>query len=65
MVNLSHLSTWIWLLAALIFLFLILRFFSHIVAHIFHFVVNFFWHGCAIVVVLIVVYLLLRSLHLL
>jgi hypothetical protein len=65
MINLSHLSTWIWLIAALVVLFLILRYFSHLVAHVFHFIISFFWHGCATVVVLLVVYLILRSLHIL
>jgi hypothetical protein len=38
-----------------------LRFFSHL----FHFVIRFFWHGCFTAVVLLAVYVVLRTLHIL
>ena len=61
MINLSHISAWIWILIGVVTLFLILRFFSHIV----HFIVNFFWHSCLVVVVLVVIFFILRVLHVL
>ncbi|HLO16859.1 MAG TPA: hypothetical protein VK206_18640 [Anaerolineales bacterium] len=64
MIDLSHIN-WIWLIAGLIIVFVVFRFFSHIVAHVFHFIVSFFWHGCATVVVLLVVYFILRAFHIL
>ena len=64
MIDVSHIN-WIWLIAVLVIMLVFLRFFSHIVAHVFHFIISFFWHGCATVAVLLVVYFILRSLHIL
>ncbi len=61
MINLSHISPWIWIVIGVVILFLIFRFFSHIV----HFIVNFFWHSCLVVVVLVVIFFILRALHVL
>ncbi len=61
MVNLTHISSWILIAGAVVVAILILRFFSHLL----HFVVRFFWHGCATAIVLVAVYVLLRSLHIL
>ena len=63
MINLSHISSWIWITISLVIIFVIIRFFFHIVVRIFHFVMSFFWHGCATVIVLFVIYLILRALH--
>jgi hypothetical protein len=43
------------LVIALVLVFVIVRYFFHIIAHIFHSVTSFLWHGCAIVVVLAIV----------
>jgi hypothetical protein len=43
------------LVIALVLVFVIVRYFFHIIVHIFHFVTNFLWHGCVIVVVLAIV----------
>lgn len=64
-VNLSDISSWFWLAIGLVIAFLILRYFFHVVVHIFHFIMSFFWHGCATVLVLIAVYYVLRVLHIL
>lgn len=61
MINLLHVSSWIWILAAGVVAIVALRFFSHLV----HFVIRFFWHGCATVVVLLAAYFLLHTLHIL
>ena len=61
-IDLSSASSWIWLIAGLVIVFIILRFFFHIVVHILHFIFRFFWHGCVVVIVLAVIYLILRSL---
>jgi len=62
MVNLSHVSSWIWIIASVVILFILVRYFFHIVVHIFHFIFSFFWHGCATVIVLLVIYFILRAL---
>lgn len=61
MVNLTHISSWIWILGAVVVAIIALRFFSHL----FHIVIRFFWHGCATIVVLLAAYFLLHSLHVL
>ena len=61
MINLSHISSWVWITAGLVIVFVVFRFFSHIVARIFHFVIGFFWHGCITVIVLVVIYYILRA----
>jgi hypothetical protein len=38
------LSTWIWIIAGIVIVFIILRFFFHIVIRIIHFALRFFWH---------------------
>ena len=63
MINLSHIAPWIWITVSLVIVFVIFRFFFHIVVRIFHFVMSFFWHGCVTVIVLFVIYLILRALH--
>lgn len=60
-IDLSNINSWIWLILGLVILFVILRYFIHIVVQIAHFVLSFFWHGCAIAVVLSVLYLILRA----
>jgi hypothetical protein len=61
MIDLSHISSWIWIVASIVIVLLALRFFSHL----FHIVIRFFWHGCATAVVLLAAYFILRSLHIL
>ena len=61
MVDLSNISSWVWLVVWLVILFLVFRFFSHIVIRIIHFVMSFFWHGCITLIVLFVIYYILRS----
>lgn len=61
MINLLHVSSWIWVVSALVVAVVVLRFFSHFV----HIVIRFFWHGCATLVVLVAAYILLHSLHIL
>ena len=63
--DLSAISSWIWIIIGLVILFVILRFFFHIVLQIFHFLMSFFWHGCATVIVLLALYYVLRILHVL
>ena len=65
MVDLSHISSWIWIAGSLVFLFVVLRFFSHILARTVHVVLGFFWHGCITVIVLFVLYFILRATHIL
>jgi thiamine transporter ThiT len=43
------------LVIAAVLVFVIVRYFFHIIVHIFHFVTSFLWHGCVIVVVLAIV----------
>lgn len=61
MVDLSNISSWVWIIVGLIIVFVVFRFFSHIVGNIFHFVMSFFWHGCITLIVLFVIYYILRS----
>jgi hypothetical protein len=49
----------------LVIVFIIFRFFFHIVLRIFHFAMSFFWHGCITAIVLLVIYFILRALHIL
>jgi len=64
-IDLSNLNTWIWLILGLAILFVILRYFFHVVVKIVHFVLSFFWHGCVVAVVLLVLYLILRAMSVL
>ena len=62
MINLIHMNSWVLIAGVVVVAILVLRFFSHLL----HFVVRFFWHGCATAVVLVAAYVLLHSfLHLL
>ncbi len=61
MINLTHINSWIFIVAGLVVAIVALRFFSHLV----HFVIRFFWHGCATGIVLLAVYFILRTLHIL
>jgi hypothetical protein len=65
MVNLSDISSWVWIVVWVVILFVIFRFFSHIVIRIIHFVMSFFWHGCITLIVLFIIYYILRSVGLL
>ena len=62
-IDLASLSSWIWIAVALVIGFVIFRFFFHIVVKVFHFILSFFWHGCVMVMVLLVIYFILRALH--
>ena len=61
-IDLSSVNSWIWIIAGLVIVFIILRFFFHIVVRILHFLLQFFWHGCVVVIVLAVIYFILRAL---
>ncbi len=61
MINLLHVSSWVFIVAGVIVAIVILRFFSHLI----HFVLRFFWHGCATAVVLLAAYFILHTLHIL
>jgi len=63
--DLSAIGSWIWIVMGLVILFVILRFFFHIVLQIFHFLMGFFWHGCVTVIVFLAIYYVLRILHIL
>ena len=43
--------------------FVILRYFFHIIVHMFHLVLGFFWHGCIVVVALFVIFYALHIMH--
>ena len=64
-VDLSHiaLSSWIWIVVGLAILFIILRFFFHIVIRIFQFILRFFWHGLSIAILLLILYFILHLLN--
>jgi len=64
-IDLSNISSWVWIIMGLVIVFVILRYFFHVVVSIFHFITRFFWHGCITVVVLLVIYYILRALHIL
>jgi hypothetical protein len=50
------------LVIAAVLVFIIIRYFFHVIVHIFHFVSSFLWHGCVIVVVLAIVLFILHYL---
>ena len=60
-IDLSNISSWIWIATALVILFIIFRFFFHIVIRVFHFLLSFFWHGCITAIVLLAIYFILRA----
>ncbi|HEX9331340.1 MAG TPA: hypothetical protein VF896_05605 [Anaerolineales bacterium] len=64
-IDLSAVSSWIWITVGLVIVFVILRFFFHIVVGVFHFLTRFFWHGCSMAVVLLALYFVLRAFHVL
>ena len=64
-IDLFSISSWIWIIIALVIVFVILRFFFHIVQGVVHAVTHFFWHGCSIAIVLLVLYFVLHGLHVL
>jgi hypothetical protein len=57
------LSTWIWIIASIVIVFIILRFFFHIVIHIIHFALRFFWHGLSVIILLLILYFILHALN--
>ncbi len=61
--DLSNFASWIWIIVAVIVVIVILRFFLHIVVRAVHFVMSFFWHGCALIVGLVALYFVLRAFH--
>jgi hypothetical protein len=62
-IDLSGFSSWIWIIALLVILFIVLRYFLHIVVRFVQFVFRFFWLGCITVILLVVIYYILRALH--
>jgi len=64
-IDLSGVGAWVWIAVALVVVFIILRYFLHIVVQIFHFIMSFFWHGCATAIVLLILYFILRAFHIL
>jgi hypothetical protein len=50
------------LIIAAVLVFVIVRYFFHIIVHIFHFLTNFLWHGCLILVALAIVLAILHYL---
>jgi len=60
-IDLSNINSWIWLILGSALLFVILRYFLHVVIQIVHAVLGFFWHGCSVAVVLLALYLILRA----
>ena len=62
-IDLSALSSWIWIIAGLVIVFIILRYFLHIVVQIIQFLFRFIWHGCITIIILLVIYYLLRAFH--
>jgi hypothetical protein len=56
-------STWIWIITGIVIVFIILRFFLHIVIRIIHFVLRFFWHGLSVIILLLILYFILHALN--
>jgi hypothetical protein len=61
-IDLSGLVSWIWIAVGVVIVYVILRYFFHIIVRIFHFLLSFFWHGCITVIALLVIYYILRAL---
>ena len=57
------LSSWIWIIASIVIVFVILRFFLHIVLRILHFLLRFFWHGLSVIILLLILYFILHALN--
>ena len=62
-IDLSGIGSWIWILALLVILFIVLRYFFHVVVRIVQFIFRFFWHGCVTLIILVVIYYILRALN--
>jgi hypothetical protein len=58
----SPLFGWALLILGLILVFVILRFFLHIVAAIFRFLLQFIWHGIALLIIIVFILKLLQYL---
>lgn len=56
----SSVVQWGILIFALIVIFIVLRYFFHIVMHVVRFILHFFWHGCFMTIAIL---LLLYILH--
>jgi len=56
----SPVVQWAILIFALIVIFIVLRYFFHIIMHVVRFIFRFFWHGCITVTLIII---LLSILH--
>jgi hypothetical protein len=50
------------LIIGLLLLFVLLRYFMHIIIRMFHFALSFFWHGCLIVIVIGIALIILHNL---
>lgn len=64
-IDLSSINSSFLLIIGLVIAFVVLRYFFHVIVHIFHFVMSFFWHGCLTLIVLFVIYFILRAYHIL
>ena len=62
-IEVANISSWIWIIAGLVIVFIILRYFLHVVVQILQFLFKFIWHGCITIVILMAIYYLLRALH--
>ena len=62
-IEVANISSWIWTIAGLVIVFIILRYFLHVVVQILQFLFKFIWHGCITIVILMAIYYLLRALH--
>jgi hypothetical protein len=63
--DLHVINSWLWIVIGLVTAFIVLRYFFHVVVHLFQVVMSFFWHGCITLIVLFVLYFILRAAHLL
>ena len=59
----SPLFGWALLILGLVLVFVILRFFFHIVTAIFHFLLRFIWHGIALLIIIVLILKLLQYLN--
>ena len=51
---------WAIIIVALVLVLIIARYFLHIVTHILHFIMRFFWHGCGTILFILLVWYLLH-----
>jgi hypothetical protein len=61
--DLSSLSSWVWIILGLLLAFVFIRYFLHIIVGALHLVLGFFWHGCIAVIVLFAIYVALHAMH--